>query len=304
MKYLCSALLVLLPSTCVAQVRTWACKDRSFKIKGEVVAFNDTTVVLKKEDKNLVAIELNELCEEDLKYFQTEEARKQRAEAADAVHTWTGIDGLKVPGTILEYGRKVIKVQRRRGKVYVDNKLFENMDGLHQKVILKVLSKLENQKIEDGKQLIEWSKKLGGQGKEYTLSGVLLELESGDTIGVPFFMFAPQDREILRPGWQAWLQQQESEEAQDRESFLMRSAALAYQQDRAMNRNIEMLKLDLLATTAGVTQIWKVALIPNQGHWGRPTTVMVTARDSSVAAAKALRAHPGYTIGGISRASR
>lgn len=304
MKSLLFAMLALMPATCLAQVRTWSCKDRSFQIKGELIAFNDSTVVIKKEDSSLVAVEMNELCEEDVKFFQTEAAKKQRAEADEAIHTWTGIDGLKFRGTILKYGNKVVQVKRQRGRVYVDNKLFEEMDELHQKVILKVLSKLENQKIENGKQLIEWSKKLGGKGKDYTLSGVLVELESGDTIGVPFFMFAPKDREILRPGWQAWLQQQESEEAQDRESFLMRSAALAYQRDQAANRQIELLKLDMLAATAGVTSIWKVALIPNQGHWGRPITVMVSARDSSVAAAKALNSHRGYTVGGIQRVSR
>lgn len=304
MKYLLCAICALLPTSCLAQVRTWSCKDRSFSIKGEMIAFNDNTVVLKKEDSSLVAIEMDQLCEEDVKFFETEAAKKHRAEAANAVHTWTGIDGLKFRGTILKYGNKVVQVKRQRGRVYVDNELFEDMDELHQKVILKVLSKLENQKIENGRQLIEWSKKLGGKGKDYTLSGVLVELESGDTIGVPFFMFAPKDREILRPGWQAWLQQKESEEAQDQESFLMRSAALAYQRDRAADRQIELLKLDMLAATAGVTSIWKVALIPNQGHWGRPVSVMVTARDSSVAAAKALSTHRGYTVGGISRVSR
>jgi hypothetical protein len=117
-------------------------------------------------------------------------------------------------------------------------------------------------------------------------------------------MFAPEELKILEPGWALWLERQESEEQREQESFLVRSQAMAYQQDRAQQQQIEMLKLNLLAAATGAIGIWQVGLAPGPGVFGRPISVMVPAQTSQQATAIALQNYPGYGIVGVRRASR
>jgi hypothetical protein len=211
---------------------------------------------------------------------------------------------MKVRGRVLAFGRRELVVQRKFGFVNIDGKKFSALDPLHQRLTLKVLSELEKTKFETERELEEWAKSLGAAPKSYMLEGVMMQLESGDEIGVPFFMFSKEDLAVLQPGWEVWLERKESEEAQEKESFLMRAQAMAYQQDRAASRQIEMMKLDLLAAATGIVEIWQIALEPRPGVYGRPITIMVPAMGSGVASQIALQRYPGYMIGGIRRASR
>ena len=201
-------------------------------------------------------------------------------------------------------------MQRRLGAVYIDGKKFAEIDPLHQKLLLKILSHLEKMTLENEKQLESWAKVLGAEPKSYSLEGVLMELENGDKIGVPFFLFSSQDLEVLQPGWELWQEKNASQQAQERESFLMRAAAVAYQRDRKQAQQqarqaqqIELLKLDMLAAATGVVDIWEVGLTPAVGTYGRPMTVMVPAMNSGIASSLALQKYPGYTIFGVRRAS-
>jgi hypothetical protein len=220
------------------------------------------------------------------------------------MQVWTAKDGLKVRGRVVAFGRKELVFQRRFGKIQIDGKDFSSIDPLHQRLVLKILSHLEGQTIEDEKQLQEWGKSLGAAPKSYKLEGVLLQLEGGEEIGVPFFMFSPEDLAILQPGWEVWKEREESDKEREQESFLVRSAAQAYQQDRAAQRQIEMLKLDLLGAASGVIAIWEVGLVPRPGVYGRPTSVMVPAQNSQIATEIALRNYPAYILVGVRRASR
>jgi len=134
-----------------------------------------------------------------------------------------------------------------------------------------------------------------------------MQLESGDLIPVPFFLFSDDDLEILQPGWEAWLNAEEDDQARAREDLLIQNEARQYQRQQQQDterRRIEVLKLNMLAAATGVTTIWEVGLEPGPGVYGRLTTVMVTARNSEVAARMALQQHPGYEVIGVRRASR
>ncbi len=298
------ALLMGLCLSSIASARVWTSKDGSFQIEAEEIAFNETTVVLKRPSGQLVAIELAQLAAADNEYIKSQEVKDAAKKSADEMQTWTGVDGVKVRGKVLAFGRQDLKVQRKLGKVNIDDKKFSTIDPLHQLLLLKILSNLEKTKFENEAQLETWAKGLGAAPKVYTLEGVLMELESGDKISVPFFLFSAEDLEILKPGWDSWLQSKESQEAQERESLLVRSAAMAYQRDRAATQQIEMMKLDMLAAATGIIAIWQVGLIPNQGVVGRPMSVLVPAQNSEFAATLALQNYPGYTVLGVRRASR
>jgi predicted Ser/Thr protein kinase len=297
-------LLATLAVTNFVSARTWTSKDGLYTLEADEVAFSETTVVLKRPTGKLVAVELAQLSDEDNKYIKSQAVKDAAEKSASELQTWTGADGLKVRGRVVAYGRKELKVQRKLGKVNIDDKKFSDIDQLHQLLLLKILSHLEESKFENEAQLEEWAKGLGGTPKVYMLDGVMMELESGDRIGVPFFMFSAEDQEVLKPGWELWLERKESEKAQEEESFLMRSAAMAYQRDRAVNQQIEMLKLDMLAAAAGVIDIWQVGLVPAPGVVGRPMTVMVPAQNSQLAAGLAMQQYRGYQVLGVRRASR
>lgn len=80
----------------------------------------------------------------------------------------------------------------------------------------------------------------------------------------------------------------------------MRSSAMAHQRDQQLKRQqIEMLRLGLLAVGTGVTDLWEVGLVPRQGTYGRPTTVLVPAGNSRAATNIALQRNPGYVFSGI-----
>ncbi len=296
-------LVLLTAGNTFAQPREWTSANGAYKVQAEAIAFSDKLVVLRKDDGSLVAVELMSLSDDDKRFVDSQDAKESARKSAEEMQTWTSRDGMKVRGRVVAYGRRNVNVSRQRGKVMIDDVPFEQMDALHQRVILKVLSKLEKKELADEKQLIEWAKGLRATTKEYPLEGVLLRLESGDEIGVPFFMFTEADLKVLQPGWDLWLEQNESEELQQQESFLLRAQALEYQRNKAANRQIELLKLELLGAATGVTNIWQVGLVPAQGRFGRPLVVMVSAPNSSAATAKALAGYPGYVIGGVRKAS-
>ncbi|HBE69765.1 MAG TPA: hypothetical protein DDW52_16590 [Planctomycetaceae bacterium] len=297
----CVVVLTAIAFARSAEARLWSSENGHYKTEADLISFNKELVVLKKPGGSLIAVELKELSEADRKYVASKEAKKEVEKASGKLQTWTGIDGMKVRGSILAFGRKDLVLQRRRGKVVVNDKLFEDLDELHQRLVLKIVSQLAETKLEDEKQLTEWSKALGGQPKTYTLEGVLMELESGDQVGVPFFLFSKEDLEILQPGWERWLESEKDQGTRDEESFLMRSAALAYQRDRAERRQIERMKLSLLGAATGVVNIWEVGLRSRAN--GRPMRVLVTAENNVQAGQIALRQNPGFAIIGVRKAS-
>lgn len=305
-----SRLFVLVPLfalfVCVGSStgREWTSASGGYTLEAELISFNNSLVVLKRRDGGLVAVELKELSAKDQEYVRSKETVEAHKESVDKMQTWTSKDGMKVKGRIAAFGRKELAVQRKQGHVHINDKKFSTIDPLHQKLILRILSELEKTKFEDEKQLEDWAKKLGGNPTSYQLEGVLMQLESGDEIGVPFFLFAPDELAVLQPGWELWKQKSESAEAQDRESFLVRSAAMAYQRDREMNQRIEMLKLDMLSAAAGVTSIWQVGLAPGPRTFGHPMSIMVSAQNSDIATQMVLQRYPGYVLVGVRRASR
>lgn len=292
-------LWVLVGST--ANARAWTDATGSYKVEADAIAFNDEMVILKKESGDLVAIELAELSDDDQRYIKSDDFGDTIKKSVDQMQTWTSPDGLKIRGRVLEYGQNDLGISRVRGKVVVNGEPFDQIDPLHQRLVLKILSKLEGRPIRDAAELTTWAKGLGGETKTYPLEGVLMELESGDRIAVPFFLFDSQDRKFLEPGWQSWLAAKQDVESQKRESFMMQSEAMAYQQEKAERRQIEYLKLNLLAARTGLTSIWEVGLVPGPGVYGRNTTTVVTARDSEIASQIALQQYPSYRIGFVRR---
>jgi hypothetical protein len=296
------ASLGLLPAPSAA--RQWTDSTGKYQLEADQVAFTATTVVLKKTNRELVAVPIDKLSKQDQEYLKSEEAAKTARASADQVQTWTMRSGLKVIGKVVDYARKEITLQRRRGKIYVDERCLDNLPEVYRRMAPKLVAHFENTPIDGDKGLEAWILTLKGEPRTYTVEGVLLELENGDEYGVPFFFFSDDDLKILKPGWDRWSAAVAAREKQQHESFLLQAQAQAYQQDRSANQQIAMLQLDMQAYQAGLFDLWEVRLFPGTGVSGPSLLVVVPGRDSRAAALEARKRYPGYQTGPISKVSR
>jgi hypothetical protein len=299
-----AALAIWAGSTALALGRSWTDSTGHYQTEADLIGFNDTLVVLKNENHQLLAVPIIKLSQEDQTYLRSKEAADQAQQTSDAVQTWTMASGLKVIGKVVDYARRDVAIQRRRGKIYVNDRMLDNLPEVYQRILPKVVAHFENTEIDDKEALESWVKALRGEAKTFTCEGVILELENGDEYAVPFFLFSEDALSVLRPGWERWLAAERDQAKQQQESFLLQSQAQAYQRDRLMNQQVAMLQLQMQGYQAGLFDLWQVRLFPGRGAAGPPLSVVVPARDSRSAAAEALRRNPGYVAGPVSKVRR
>jgi hypothetical protein len=286
------------------EARQWTDSTGKYTVNAELVAQSETTVVLKKENHQLVAVPLAKLSTQDQEYLKSKEATDHVHRVADEMQTWTTRAGWKFEGKVVDYGRREVTVQRRRGKIYVNDRLFDNLPELYRKMLPKIVSQFEHVDIEDKAGLESWILKYKGEPKKFVCEGVVLELANGDEYGVPFFFFASDDLKVLKPGWEHWVAAADEKAKQEHQSFLLQSQAQAYQRDREASQQIATMQLEMTAYEAGLFDLWEVAMSPGPGVRGQPLMVVVPARDSRAAAQEASRRHPGFVPGAAVRVSR
>lgn len=294
-------LLALVVTQAPAVGREWSDSSGNFKLEADLVAATDSLVVLKRADGTLVALPADKLSKGDREYLASKDAQELTRKSADKVQTWTLKNGTQLVGKVVDYGRKDLTIQRRRGKIYVNDRVFDNLPELYQQLVPQIVGHFEKQPIKDQAGFEQWVLQQRGQAKTFTCEGVLLELESGDEYGVPFFLFSDADLKILQPGWQEWLALKDDAKKADQQ-LLLQSQAQEYQLDRKRSQQIALMQLELQAFDAGLFSLWEVQLLPARG--GRPFIAVVPGRNSEDAARAALTRNPGYTVGGIARIRR
>jgi hypothetical protein len=219
-------------------------------------------------------------------------------------------NGFKLFGKIVDFAKKDVTVQRRRGRVYVNERPMENLPEIYRRMIPKIVEEYENIKFEDDRAFMTWVTKLKATPKTYHCEGVLLELANGDEFAFPFFMFSETDQNMLKPAWTQWesthsaQQEQASQQEQQRQNSLyLQSQAAAYQQQQAEAMQISRLQLQVSAVNAGLTSIWEVYLYPPAGSYVYPMSVVVSARNSDAASQIAMQNNPGFTAGPVRKVS-
>ena len=300
---------LLTPTLLASEVRTWSDKSGNYTIEATLIAFNETQAVLERAgDKELGIVVIADLSEADREYLQSKEAVQTANSLTGALQKWTMRSGLQVNGHLVGYDRREVTLERRRGKIYVNSRVFENLPMIYQKIVPQLVAQLGEgesaRRVTDPRTLESWLASLRGGPVTFTVDGVILELENGDEYGVPFFLFSSEDLRVLEPGWEAWLAKREDYEAQRQESFRLQAAAAAYQQDRQQQRQVAQMQVALQAVEAGITSVWEVTLYPGPGVIGPPLWVPVFARDSQAATLQALANNPGYRAGSVRRVSR
>ncbi len=303
LRIVATGLLVVAGPMLVAQARVWSDSTNRYKLEAALVTFNDRTIVLQREDHELVAIPIDKLSDADREYLRSPEAQELARKSADSLQTWTLIDGKTIVGRIVDYTIRDVTIQRRRGRIYVNDRVFENLPELYQQLIPSFVAHFEELPRVDRRSFDAWLLRQRGQPRTFRLEGVVLETENGDEYALPFFLFSEDDLKVLMPGWDEWLVVHGTDgyDAQQDNAFLLQSLAAARHRDQLVQREVAMMQLKLQAVQAGLTSLWEVTLYPAAGQGGPPLWVVMPGRDSRQAAAAALKENPGYVAGPIRR---
>ena len=216
-------LVLWLGLSALAGGRTWTDSTGAYRLEADLIGFDEASVVLKKDDHQLVAFPIDKLSPEDRAYLKSKDAADHARRSADAMQTWTMVSGLKVIGRVVDYARKGVTIQQRRGKTYVNDRLFDNLPQVYQRMLPQLVAHFEKTQIDDKRGLDSWVMKLRGEPRTFTCEGVMLELENRDEYGVPFFFFSEADLKVLQPGWQRWVAAENDRTKQEQESFLLQS---------------------------------------------------------------------------------
>ena len=297
------SLLVVLSASPLAVARTWTDSTGRYTLDADLVAIGDTMVVVKRADHELVEIPIDKLSSKDREFLKSKEASDLAEQLSKPQQTWTLRDGTKLTGQIVDFTSRDMTVHRRRGRIYVNDRVLENLPAFYQTLIPQIVAQLENLQRSDRSSLEAWLIRQRGQARTFHLDGVLFETDNGDNYAVPITMFADDDAKLLQAGWDEWLAARRTDDftSLDHQAFLLRSLAAARHHDRQVQHEIARMNLKLQAAQAGLTSLWEVTLHPAAGTAGRSQWVVVPGRDSRQATANALEQFPGYMVGPVRR---
>jgi len=291
------------------RAKEWSDASGRHSFQGELIAASETTALVRNMRGRLQAYNVEELSKADQQYVR--DFMKKDAKQSDDVRemqTWTGREGTKFKGRVTGFGTKAFQVSYERGDIRVDGTALRRLDPIYQMMLPKVVGEFDDASVKDIDSLRIWGRKLKGKAVDFSVDGVMMQLESREQIAVPLFLFSEQERKWLEQGWDAWSAEASKDQDKQRESFLAEQSAREYQRNQAaqqqQQQQIQMMQLGLMAVNAGVTDVWQVQLMPRPGVRGRPTAVVVPARNSREASAKAMQKYPGFVAGAALQLNR
>lgn len=287
-----------------AEAREWKDASGNYSFEADLIAFNETDLVLQKADKTLVAVDMEQLSEADQKYVHSKEAAAELDKKGAKQQVWKMRSGLEVIGNVIDYVQKDVTFSMTRGNIYVNDQRFENLSGIYQKVVPAVAAHFTGRDITDRAGLFDWLKRRKGEPETFTCDGVQMELENGDLYAVPFFLFSETALKVLQPGWNEWVAQHASYERRAETSLRLQTQAQDFHDNQSETNQLLKMQLQMQAFDAGLFSLWEVMLYPNAGTGRWPLYVVVPGRDSRQAGFAALEKNPGYSLGPIARVNR
>jgi hypothetical protein len=302
-RILAATCLLAACSTASIAGREWTDTTGQYTLQAKLIAFSDDTVVLQRGDHELVAVPIKELSDKDREYLKSKEAGDLANRTTEDSQTWTLRDGTKLAGRVVDYASRDVTIQRRRGRVLVNDRWLENLPEFYQRLLPQVVDHFEKLDSADRRGLDAWVLRQRGQPRTFHLKGIVFETDSGDEYAVPFFLLSDRDQGLLGAGFDRWLasQHRDDYDQQDDLAFLLRLLAVARYRDQMVERQIALLNLQLQAANAGLAALWEVSLYPPVGHGGPPVSVVVPGRSSDQAKVAAPQQRPGFFVGPIRR---
>jgi hypothetical protein len=289
--------------------REWKDASGLVKIQGTLLAADEHEVVIKLDQKRkeheLLAVPLENLSKEDLEYLKSKEVTDLLA-AEGQKQVWELANGMKVFGRLVRFVEKDVSLQRRRGRLYVNDRPLDNLPEVYQKMIPNIVAYFEKTKFADHQAFDRWVAAQKSNVRTFHCEGVMVEFPNGDEYALPLFFLSPSAAKILQPSYEQWKserQQQKAEEqaveSQRQNDLYLQSQAMAMQQQQQEMMKIAKLQLLMNSVAAGVTDMWEVYLYPPNGMFGYPISVVVPARNSADASAIALQRNPGFVLGPV-----
>ncbi|MDB4338794.1 SHD1 domain-containing protein [Rubripirellula sp.] len=308
------SLLVMVLFSCLGttevDARLWRDKTGAYSIEADLIGFDETTVIIQRANKELGSCEITRLSDADREFLKSKEASEIHDSNLEKTQSWKLLSGLQLIGKVVDYAKRDVTLQRRRGNLYVNNSLFANLPAVYQKMLMAVLQEEEGVSIGNIGELNKWVLSLRGEPREYHLEGVVMEFENGDEYSIPFTMFVKRDRDLLAGGFDEWLEYHDDEIKEDEvpsftdpneHQIRLQSLAATYHRDQQVNQQIALMNLQLQQVQAGLTSAWEVTLYPVRGNTLPPRWVVVYARDSLIATNVAIQKNPGFVAGPIRR---
>jgi hypothetical protein len=279
------------------------------KIQGTMLAADDKEVVIKLDkrtrDHELLAVPIEQLCKADQDFILSGESAAG-LQADGSQHVWELKNGTKVFGKIVRFVRKDVALQRRRGKLYVNDRPMDNLPEVYQKMIPHIVEYFEKTKFEDKRQFNSWIEKQKTNIKSYACEGVMIEFPNGDEYAVPLFFLSDKAIEVLKPSYDKWQadlaakkDEEQAYEQQRQHDLYLQSQAAAMQQHQQEMLQVARLQLLMNSVSAGVTDLWEVYLYPPIGSNAFPISVVVPGRSSDQASIVAMQNNPGYRVGPV-----
>lgn len=304
----CRLLLAVLTSfllvTQHVNAREWADASGKHQFEGNLIAASKETAVVRNSRGRLEAYHVAELSKADQEYVKEYTESQADPKATWKMHTWTGKEGTKFKGRVTGFGSKDLSLSYVRGDIHANKKTLRSLDPIYQMMLPRVVAEFDDTSVKTVSDLRNWGRRLRGKDKTFTVDGVMMQLEKGDQIAVPLFLFGDEERVFLEQGWDTWNAKEANDEEKQRESFLAQTSAEEYQRSRIaeakanqQNQQIQMMQLGMMAVNAGVTNVWQVQLIPRPGVRARTMVVAVPATNSRQASAKAVAKYPGFVPG-------
>ncbi len=314
------------PATAQTESREWTGAHGHYTFTGQMIASSSTQVIVQQDDGQLVKVALSDLSEDDQAYVKSKEAQDAMNASDDGMRPWNMRSGLKVNARVVDFAQREVTLVRNLGRIEVNGERYDELPGVYQEMIPRVVGHFEGAELESKRDLMSWMNRQAGgaRSKTYKVDGVLLELEGGGTYVVPLFLFSQADEATLQPSWERWAAAHgaNDEEAKEEESFNLRaqSQSMANNPDMAQNQQlaldmqrnqqlgqiarVQQLQLQTQAYNAGLFDLWKVDMVPPNGDWSMGRQVVVQGRNSDEARANALQQAPDWGIVGIAKARR
>src|SRR6476659_8833115 len=190
MKRLLLAVAVVCWIPCVASARVWTDSTGKYSIEASLIAFNDSTVILQRADHQLGQVPIDKLSQADRDYLKGNEAGDAAKKVSGATQTWTLRTGEKLVGRVVGFAQKQMTVQRRRGNIYVNDRLLDNLPKIYQAMIPKIVAHDAKLVRDDRQALEDWLISQKGLPQTFNVEGPVFELEGGDEYVIPFFFLS------------------------------------------------------------------------------------------------------------------
>lgn len=287
-----------------AEGRQWRDRTGRFTIDAELVGSQETTVVLKTKNGNLLAVESSQLCQADQIYVASTEAKMllEQRSANSPAPTFKLINGSEVQGVVVGFAVHAWDILRRNGQVHVNDVAYQKLPKLYRDVLPAVVNHFQEAKLTTFIELEKWLTERGNSPKHYHVDSVVMRTGKNEFLYVPMFLFGKHSRSIFEEDFEYWKKVQEAKidkatkEKYERDETLRLQYKYQLEATREAQTNyFPSVQLELLSLATGLTKLWEVSLdIPN--GYSAPFSIIVSAPDSAVAEAIVLSHYPGMEL--------